>query len=105
MKPNNTRGLLFAWTLSWAAICVCPNLFAANWTPTGAGPFSYNTAANWDTLAVPTGPGELGTFNTVGAPATQGVTLDAPITVGQIDLTNPTTSFTISNGPGGSFNF
>jgi len=54
---------------------------------------------------VPNAIGDFANFTTLGGPATQNVTLDAPITFGALDLTNTATSYTIANGTGGSFNF
>src|SRR5262249_29512276 len=92
-----------AWALLLSVGLAAPGQ-AQTWTQTGAGPFSWNTAANWNT-GVPNSPSAIVLFTTLGGPATQTATLDAPITIGSIDLTNSATSYTISNGTGGSLTF
>jgi hypothetical protein len=108
MKLAVHRKMLFVLTLASASTYLGPIAFATNsiWIEIGAGPFSWNDGTKWDTNpTVPNAIGDSASFTMAGGPATQNVTLDAPITVGQIDVTNSATNYTISNGTGGSLTF
>src|SRR5688572_20611863 len=85
------------WQLIWTT-----NVRAETWIQTGTGPFSWNDPLNWSP-SIPNSASAVADFTTFSGPATQSVTLDAPFTIGTLNLTNPDTSYTISNGAGGSF--
>ena len=109
MNSTAFRRLFLAFSIS--AGLVLASVMSARattsiWTETGAGPFSWTDPTKWDTNPiVPNAIGDFANFTTLGGPATQNVTLDAPITLGALDLTNTATSYTIANGTGGSFTF
>ncbi len=86
------------------ALALAGGAQAQTWTQTGTGPFSWNTAANWNT-GVPNSTSASAIFSTLGGPATQAITLDVPITIGSLDLTNSATSYTFTNGTAGNFTF
>ncbi len=77
-------------------------LNAANWLPTAAGPFSWNSGGNWSTGNVPHTAGDVANFNSA-LTANQQVTVDGLQHVGTLTL-NPAAAFayTVNQGTAGS---
>jgi len=74
---------------------------AANWTQSGAGAFNWGDGANWD-AAVPNGNAAAAAL-TNNIAGDQTVNLNAPITIGRLDLgdTDGSSRFILADGSGG----
>ncbi|MES2469437.1 MAG: hypothetical protein V4675_19185 [Verrucomicrobiota bacterium] len=80
---------------------------AETWVPTAAGTFSWNDTTNWSPATVPNAADAVANLN-INITGAQIINLDAPITVGTLNLGDSTTGFftqTINPGTGGSLTF
>lgn len=79
---------------------------SGTWLPAPAGNYSWTNSANWISGNVPNAP-DFTAKITNAITGDQTITLDGPITIGQLILgtTGSTDAFTIQNGAGGPLTF
>ncbi|MDI1310929.1 MAG: hypothetical protein PSV43_02165, partial [Prosthecobacter sp.] len=86
--------------LGWFMICLTATWLPGpaaqgatfTWTPTGAGPFTWNTAGNW-TEGVPANAAEDVINLTANLSVAQTINLDINATLGTLNIGDPTTAF------------
>jgi autotransporter-associated beta strand protein len=82
------RNLLVAMAVASVSVCFSSNAKAVTrvWNKTGSGTLSFTDVANWDdgSTSFPNGAGDIASMETLDQTANQTITLNQPITLGEL---------------------